>query len=175
MQPFVETLPRQFGVIQIGQECRVALISSMECTRHTLVQDLRTFPPFAFLFGLLAKGGMITHEAEFETYLLWQSPRRGSIGAPVRRVDWQWSFTASAQLSDGNYEWAPPIHLWNAKTGRHRADFVGPSTSLAGMAMTAGGRQLLAGFRRGKVFFWNLDGHLSQVREFEKQLSVQGN
>ncbi|GAB4157751.1 MAG: hypothetical protein Tsb009_34920 [Planctomycetaceae bacterium] len=66
------------------------------------------------------QGGTLTHAASFSTYLLWQSPRSGSIAAPLRKVDWTWSFDALTREvpgMPGTWEWGPQYDSSQSTTG----------------------------------------------------------
>jgi hypothetical protein len=58
-------------------------------------------------------GGTFEHEGTFKTYVFWASARLQSIPVPVRRIDWDWSFTAAAEHAPvpnnpERWAWGPP-------------------------------------------------------------------
>jgi len=61
------------------------------------------------------------------------------------------------------------ICLFNAATGKHRGELVGPR-QINGMGLLARSGELVAGDQYGKIWFWNLSAVIENVREFEATL-----
>lgn len=62
------------------------------------------------------------------------------------------------------------VSLWNAKTGRHRADFVDCPTTIEGVVLLPAGDQLIAGCQDGQIRFWDFAAALREVTAFEKSV-----
>ena len=65
------------------------------------------------------------------------------------------------------------IHLWNVTSGRHVADFIGPS-SFVGRARIGGtpgfadnGKKLVAGSVDGKLHLWDFEANLTVIKKTE--------
>jgi WD40 repeat protein len=81
---------------------------------------------------------------------------------------------------DGNYVLAAvkpnafwssrPVSIWSIKSGRHRGDLVGSPSNVNGIAILAGGTQLIAGCQDGNIRFWDFAAAMAKIREFERSL-----
>jgi WD40 repeat protein len=68
------------------------------------------------------------------------------------------------------------IHLWNAQTGRHVADFatqsrLGTLTSVEGIGVGCGGRKLFAASADGRVLRWDLSDAVKAIGDLEAEVS----
>ena len=61
------------------------------------------------------------------------------------------------------------ICLFNAATGKHRGELIGP-IQINGMGLLARSGELVAGDQYGKIWFWDLSAVIKNVREFEATL-----
>ena len=66
------------------------------------------------------------------------------------------------------------VSVFSVKSGRHRGDFVGCPTNIRGFVVLPDSNQLVAGCRDGKMRFWDFEGAMEQVREFEASFVTLG-
>ena len=92
--------------------------------------------------------------------------RVGEVGCVRLRFP-QWT-------PDGRYVLAvtndDDISLWSAKTGRHRADFVG-GARISGALLLPPGDQLIAGCDEGQLRFWDFAAAIRRISAFEESLA----
>jgi hypothetical protein len=61
------------------------------------------------------------------------------------------------------------ISVFCVRSGRHRGEFTGSPTNLSGFALLPDGSQLVVG-SGGVVRYWDFQGALKQIRDFEASL-----
>jgi WD40 repeat protein len=62
------------------------------------------------------------------------------------------------------------VSIWNAETGRHRAELSGCPTKLDGLGFIRSKNKVVAGCGDGIIRTWDLGSALAQISEFEKTL-----
>lgn len=63
------------------------------------------------------------------------------------------------------------LHLWNTRTGRHCADFIGTYTNLIGVGFAASGESLVAA-SPDRLSRWNFESAVKRMTDFETSLSA---
>lgn len=64
------------------------------------------------------------------------------------------------------------IHVWSLATGRHRADFIGLSSTVRGLGLTPDGKSLVAGAGNGKIRWWDFEAGMKDVAALEASLPL---
>ena len=86
----------------------------------------------------------------------------------VRRVIWspdgRYVLAGTKGRSFGDEE---GISVWNAKTGRHRGEFVGCVGHVNGIEFLPDGSELVAGCTDGTIRFWDFASAMRRIRDFE--------
>ncbi len=62
------------------------------------------------------------------------------------------------------------VDVWSVKSGRHRGEFIGCSTTLTGLGLFADGRRLVSGCADGRIRIWDAESAIKQIAEFERSL-----
>ena len=86
----------------------------------------------------------------------------------------QWSpdgeYLPAAGHDDGMWS-TESVHVWNVRTGRHRASFTGCVGTITGFVLSDDGRVLAGGCKDGKTLIWDATDAPTQIRALEKSFT----